>query len=533
VQLWRKSDHKTFTFQALDPAAAWVDGNSETDCYMAAGLAAKATAPNKRRATKQQVVGIAGVWADIDINGGPEGKRGAARDLDEALDLCEVLLQPTVLVNSGYGLQAWWLFDDGVWTFNDTTERDAAQKVVAGFQGALKAEAKRRGYTIDSTFDLARLMRVPGGSNHKGPSAVPVELLDDGGPRHSRSKVEAVGEEYQHVKPSGLSLISGEGVEIEVKDHAQPNMTKLMQLWELDQDFKDNWNHNKTTKNAHWSMSEYEFSFVNVFTAGGWTDQEICDALVFHRLYHEPGDPKGKNRAERIAQTIGKVRATRQYEDDSVSEETDREQAADELAAIAGDGGLDPVRTIGIFNRVLKGPEVKTLVQKGRDPETCRYVLALANGDEVPLTPDQLFNAEQFRNRFAVVTKFRPKRLKGDKWDEVVQALLDAADLHEDVEDTRGHRATEWVRAYTERRTSSDKDAACQANDPFTQSGNLYIPLGPFHQWLRKVQGERVADPDVRAYLEAAGFERKTINYMKDTGDRSTRSYFVAPLEGV
>lgn len=533
IQLWRKSDHKTFTFQSLEPAEEWVKGNSETDIYIGAGLAAKSGAPSKKRATKQQVVGIAGVWADVDINGGPEGKRGAAKNIDEALDLCEVLLQPTILVNSGYGLQAWWLFDDGVWTFHSEDEREHAQKVVAGFQGALKAEAKKRGYTIDSTFDLARLMRVPGGYNHKGHQPVLVELLDDGGPTHTRAALESVGEDYQNTKPSALSLLSGEGVAIEVRQDAQPPMLKLMQLWELDQEFKDNWHHVKSSKNAMWTMSEYEFSFTNIFHEAGWTDQEICDALVFHRNYHEPGDPKGKNRAERIAQTIGKVRATRQYDDEALSDETDRESAADELAAIAGDGGLDPVRTIGLFNRVIKGPEVKRFIQKGRDPDTCRYVLALASGDEVPLKPDQLFNAEQFRNRFAIVTKHRPKKLRGDKWDEVVQALLDAAEVEESIEDTRGHRALEWVAAYAERRTSTDKDAACQSNDPFTTSSHLYIPLGPFHQWIRKVQGERIDDVDVRQYLESAGFERKAVNYMKDTGQRTSRSYFCAPLEAL
>lgn len=532
IQLWRKSDHKTFTFQSLDPAVEWVRGNQATDCYMAAGLAAKTSQPSKRRATKQQVVGIAGVWADIDINGGPEDKRGAASTLEEAINLAESVLQPTILVNSGYGLQAWWLFDDGVWLFHTTEERDHAQKIVAGFHGALKAEAKRRGYTIDSTFDLARLMRVPGGRNHKGASEVPVEVLDDGGPRHARAKIESVGSEYQNQRPTAISLMSGEGVDIEIKDNAQPPLMKLQQLMEVDDDFKANWNHVRTSKNTNWSMSEYEFSFINIFAAAGWEDQEICDALVFHRLYYEPGDPRGRNRAQRIAESIGKVRATRQHDEERITGEQDRESAVEELAAIASEGGLDPVRTIGVFNRVVGGPEIKELVQFGRDPETTRYVLTLANGDEVPIGGvENLLNSDRFKQRFAAVTGHILKRVKADKWDEVVQALLSARTLRDDAEDTRAHRAAEWVHAFTERRTSSDKDAACQANDPFTTDTHLHIPLGPFHQWLRKVRGERIQDVDLRQYLESAGFERKTVNYIRDDGKRSSRSYFSAPLD--
>lgn len=529
LQLWRKTDQKTFTFVTIEPAVHWVKGNSETDCYMAAGLAAKSGPPSKQRATKRTVVGVPGVWADIDVNGGPDAKTGAARSIDEALSLAESLLQPTALVNSGYGIQAWWLFEDGVWAFHTEAERDEAAKVVAGFQGALKAEAKKRGYTIDSTFDLARLMRVPGSHNHKGSSPAAVTLLDDGGPRYSRDVLEEVGAEHQNARSSALQMITGEAINVEVRAEAQPPLMKLQLLNDADPDFALLWQHKPHTKSKNWSMSEYEFSFVNTFVSAGWDDQEICDALVFHRQYFERGDPKGKNRADRIAQTIGKVRATREHEERSAADEQQREAAVDELAAIAGEAGLDPVRTIGIFNRILGGPEIKGLIQVGRDYENCRYNLELANGDSVSLTPDEFFNLDRFRNKFAVTTKFRPKRVKPEKWDEIVQALLEAANIREDVEDTRSHRAVEWVRSYTERRVSSDKDSACAANDPFSWKDHLYVPLGPFHQYLRKVHGERIANADLRQYLEDAGFERKTINYNRDDGSRSTRSYFAAP----
>lgn len=527
VQLWRKSDQKTFTFAAIDPAIDWVGGNTECDVYMAAGLAAKAATPSKQRATKRTVVGIAGVWADIDVNGGPERKTGAARDRSEALSLAESVIRPTIIVDSGYGIQAWWLFEDGAWAFHTEAERDQAALVVTGFHGALKAEAKRRGYTIDSTFDLARLMRIPGSYNHKGSSPAGVSLLDDGGPRYSRAHIEEIGADYQNQRASALQMVTGEAIEIAIVDNAQPPLMKLQALLEIDDDFAAHWNHKLTTKSRGWSMSEYEFSFVNAFVSAGWSDQEVCDALVFHRLYYEPGDPKSKNRVERIASTIGKVRATRQHEQRVAHEEADREQAVEQLAAIAGEGGLDPVVTIGLFNRILGGPEVKELVQFGKDPDTTRYTLQLASGDSVPLTPDEFFNLERFRNRFAIVTRYRPKRVKVEKWDEVVQALLSAAEVRDDFEDTREHRALEWISSYVERRVSTDRDAACQNYDPFLAHEDLYLPLGPFHQWLRKIRGERIDTPDLRQYLESAGFERKNVNYLKADGKRSTRSYFV------
>jgi hypothetical protein len=328
-----------------------------------------------------------------------------------------------------------------------------------------------------------------------------------------------------------MQMITGEAVQIEIKTDAQPPMMKMEMLREAVDDFEEVWKHAKTKRTADWTMSEFEFSLTNHFVAAGWTDQEICDALVFHRNYYEPNDPKGKNRADRIAQTIGKVRATTQHQHDQRVEEQQREEATDQLAAVSGEAGLDPVVTISLFNRVIGGPEVKEFIQNGRDPDTTRYTMLLANGDEIPIGPtSNLLSQDKFRERFAAVTRHLPKRVKNDKWDQVVQALLDAAQVREGVEDTRSHRAVEWLRSYADRRVSSDRDLACQAYDPFTFKDQIHVPLGPFHQYLRKVRGERIAEVDLKQYLEAAGFERKTVNYTRENGNRSTRSYFVSPL---
>lgn len=534
IQLWRKSDQKTYSFAAIEPAVDWITVNGEAgDVYMAAGLAARESSAAKRRANMKQVVGIAGVWADIDVNGGPEGKTGAAKDVSEATDLAESLLQPTLLVNSGYGLQAWWLFEE-VWPFYTEEDRDHAQRVVTGFQGALKHEAKRRGYTLDSTFDLARLMRVPGSRNHKGVEHVACSLLDDGGPRHDVSALEEVGKEFQLARQSQVALVTGEGVQIELNDKAQPDYLKLLQLQDLVPDFTHVWEHVPTRKTSQWSMSEYEFSITNHLVSAGWSDQEICDALVFHRNRYEPGDPKGKNRLERIAQTIGKVRATTAHQQEQAEEEFEREMAVDQIAALSNDAGLDPVLTVSLFNRIVgsQAPEIKQFLQNGRDYETARFRLALASGQEIDMGKfDNIYDQATFQKRFAVATGCLPKSVAAKKWQEVVQAFLKAAEVRESEEDTRAARAMEWVKSYCDKRTSTDKDRACEASDPFIHNEKIHLHLGSFHQYLRRIRGERIEESDLKAYLEIAGFERRTINYIKDSGKKTSRSYFLAPAD--
>ena len=44
---------------------------------------------------------------------------------------------------------------------------------------------------LDSTYDLARVFRVPGSCNGKADAPAPVRLLDDGGPRYTIEQIDA------------------------------------------------------------------------------------------------------------------------------------------------------------------------------------------------------------------------------------------------------------------------------------------------------------------------------------------------------
>lgn len=520
VQLWRKRDKTTFRFAELDQATEWILDNQDSDCYVAAGLSSHNGGPTRSRTKSDEVIGIPGVWADIDINGGPDGKTGAAPDRDEALALAHSLIEPTFVVNSGYGLQAWWLFADGVWSFADDVEREEAAALVEGFHTALKEEATDRGIKIDSTFDLARLMRVPGGVNCKGASPVPVTLLDDGGPRYTRQQIEKVccGRQEKVAGLDGRARPDG----LVIRSDASPPWEKLMMLSDVDDGFKRTWEHLPQAKSKTWSLSEYEYSLTNSFVAAGWKDQEICDALVYHRLKYQPGDPKGKNRSDRIAWTIAKIRRELRRDE----KEAEAANAIDELAA-AEDLSRDD--TLHLFNTVLGGPTIRSLVQYGRDPDTCRYELEMVEGDPIPMgAAKNVITQDKFRERFMAATQFVPRKLKSDKWDNIVAALVKAARVHEEKDDTRAWQCWQWVNSYVERRYSTDKDLACQSNDPFEADRFIHVPLAPFQGYVRKVLGERVDQADLRQHLRAAGFERRDVEYVKSNGSRGTRSYYRA-----
>ena len=518
IEFWRRSDSKSFRHVHVGSAADWYRSNGTTDCYLTVGLASKNGQPSsKHRIRAEDVVGIPGVWADIDVIGGPEHKENAAPTEEEARSLAESILVPTLIVNSGYGIQALWLFTDGVWTFETEEDRTDAKQMVQGFQAALRAEAQIRGYGIDSTHDLARLIRVPGGFNHKGGEPAPVELLDDGGPRYTREQIK---EKCIAVSPVAVDAGS---LEIVVRPDAQVPRGKLDDLLDIDDDFRLTWNHKPQKKSKNWSLSHYEFSLTNFFVVAGWTDQEICNALVYHRNRHEPGDPRGKNRADRIALTIAKVRRTLKRE----VAEAEREHAVEELAS---DEERAPEATLTLFNQVLGGPTIKTLTQYGADPDEARFALEMLDSDEIPMGAiGNVINQGPFRERFAAATQFLPKKLSPQKWDNIIAALVRTANVVIRDDDTRAHKCWEWVNEYIERRYSTDKNLACESNDPFVANDLLHVPAGPLQQYLRRIRGERLDRADLWQYLRAAGFTRDDVDYTTNEGKNTTRSYWIAP----
>lgn len=145
-----------------------------------------------RRGKVDEKVAIPGVWCDLDIVA-PGHAASNLPTFDEARTLLvDLALPPTVLVHSGGGLHPWWLFADGPWTLHDAGEREFAGRLVAGLQVQLGQRMQVRGWHLDSTADLTRVLRLPGTTNYKiAGNPRPVQILTSDGPRHDRAALLA------------------------------------------------------------------------------------------------------------------------------------------------------------------------------------------------------------------------------------------------------------------------------------------------------------------------------------------------------
>jgi hypothetical protein len=146
------------------------------DVYFGVGLLREALSPD-RRGRAEDVTAIPGLWADIDIKGPNHVQDSLPKNLEEAAALTHSLpLKPSLTIFSGGGIQAYWLFKKP-WVFDSAQERERAAKLSKRFQAKLLAEAAKRGWKIDNTSDLARVLRVPGTYNRKH-GQVPVKIIE-------------------------------------------------------------------------------------------------------------------------------------------------------------------------------------------------------------------------------------------------------------------------------------------------------------------------------------------------------------------
>ena len=116
-------------------------------------------------------------WFDLDIAGQSHTSALYPRNQEEALEFLQALpLQPSIIIHSGNGLHSYWLLDSP-WHFNTPEDNVKAQGLSRGFQRFIIGKGAERGWKLDNTSDLARLLRVPETFNHKSDPPKLVEFI--------------------------------------------------------------------------------------------------------------------------------------------------------------------------------------------------------------------------------------------------------------------------------------------------------------------------------------------------------------------
>ena len=300
INIWRLPDRKSSWHRDLGSINSFLQKFAHEEVYTGVSLAD----PQKGRFTTMNRIeevaagAIAGVWADIDVFHPVHTKaEHLPGSRDEAREVMRQLPhEPTIIVDSGHGLQYWWLFKSP-WVFNDKEEWGEARRTVQWWHHMTKDLFKERGWTTDSVYDLSRILRIPGTFNNKvkdDPKEV-VAVKSDG-PRHTVEEFrKLVPEDFTATSPApeqkrgrrrGKSYeASTTASGITLSPDAQPNLVRLQALLKADQKFQQSWDRKRPDMKDQ-SPSSYNMSLADIAVQAGWDDQEVVNLMICWRRIH-------------------------------------------------------------------------------------------------------------------------------------------------------------------------------------------------------------------------------------------------------
>lgn len=147
---------------------------------------------NGQRGSENDILCVTTLYADIDIKGDAHAQKALPSSVDEACKFLNSLkVKPSIIVNSGNGIHAYWLLNTPFAIRNDEDKKHVIS-IFKDFGKHINIEAKKRGWKLDSVYDLARILRVPGTMNHKLKNNAECKVIQNSGVRYSLSDFCAI-----------------------------------------------------------------------------------------------------------------------------------------------------------------------------------------------------------------------------------------------------------------------------------------------------------------------------------------------------
>jgi len=445
--------------------------------------------PLKGRGTAAQVVGIPGLWADLDV------KEGAFESKDAAAEFATAVLAPTVLVDSGNGVHAYWLFENPL-IFADSAAQEHAAGMTKAWLDHLQAAAPE-GVALDPVSDLARVLRLPGTYNVKREHAVAVKtILHEPEQRYMPGQIEQM---LGVIRPRRVVSPKQATGTVDLLAQAPERLLQLVQDDEAD--FAAIWNRkgfpSGARRNEKPDPSSWCFQLVRDMVLAGFSDQDITDALIHYRRRHE--DPPKDERwyVEDPARIRAKLEAEieQQKAVDELQEaikaihspQETQEQAQEATEAPAGTPGPpEPSEGFRRLRTVCKSvgmPEIVRVVQLGKgDPQDVVLSLHLADGQKLGIgAPARILSLTHMQGTL-LASGYMPLGCKPRDWAPVATAILA---LREYVDlPPREDEIRRQAQIYYRTSGMTDWNRACHERRPFERDEKVWLNRDEFVRWL-------------------------------------------------
>lgn len=153
--------------------------------YIGLGLRHPQCQPSSTsRGTSAEVCAIGGLWVELDHTAGVHSATNLPTPDELTTFLHTMPFEWSLLVDSGGGIHAYLLFRE-LWYLTSQEEYARAALLLRRFQRGIQAQASNHGWKVDSTADLARVLRPAGTINHKGTAPLPVHVCHESDTRYN------------------------------------------------------------------------------------------------------------------------------------------------------------------------------------------------------------------------------------------------------------------------------------------------------------------------------------------------------------
>lgn len=429
VLIWVKDKAQggsSYWFKELDEAAKFAETQAARfDVYF--GIAMSMAAGGKfNRIKENNVAAIPGLWVEVDHKSGAAHKKeNLPPTPEEALGLINSMsFKPSLIVSSGNGFHAYWLFKDLLRLYG-VEGRRAAKALVERWQRLFKRLAAERGWDVDSTFDLARLYRVPGTINHKDAKDLKgVRTVEQNRNRYNPEEIRAYLDRLpepvkaDHAEQQAViqkRVANASPLALDPK--AEPPEAKLEMLLEVEPNFRQTWEHQRQSGDL--SPSGYDLSLASYAYRAGWQDQEVTNLIIAFRRRH---GHDLKLRHDYYSMTLAKAKSS-----------TLKGDGRDETAYANSAGGKESTTPFPELDRKalhgLAGEIVHTISPHTEaHPAALLVQILVAFGNAIGRTAYfTVESTKHYLTLFAVLVGLSSKGRKGTSWDHVLR-LFQAVD---------------------------------------------------------------------------------------------------------
>lgn len=507
VLLWTLPEKQSRWFTNVDDVVQFAESLREHDLYVGVGFSGRDHGAT-HRCLSNEVAGIVGVWADIDLKSDAHQKAALPATVEEALDLLPKQLPPTFLVRTGNGLHAWWLFREPLIFETDEERRDAAS-LVTRWQTLLRLNAAARGWAFDRLSDLARVLRIPGTQNCKDPrNPKPVSIHSQTDCRYNPSDfaefLEDQGvpdaEEQERVTQAWKVKFADKPLSPDASATVPEDL--LNRYMAADPRFKTTWLRQREDLKDQ-SQSGYDLALANFGFETGLSEQQVVELIVHHRRIH---GQRPRTRLDYFQRTISKAFKRSENPVPIKSFEAPVEEPGQPLHQTKPDSATARALMCEQISNAI-GVRVLRIVKVAGQEPTYRVELEATKVGFASV--DKLVGQQSFRMKIASAVEHLVPRIPGKVWDRVAQMMLNALTVEDggDEADLVGA-----AKMYVERYLSETPFIDAEEEQPYqtrfkpaVYEGQIAIRSHDLQQHINKAWGENRAIKEVTAMLSALG----------------------------